>query len=622
MSGARSDDESGDIIVKQVIGIKGGFKSVILRMLASTGTVGYNHATYDAWSAQLGLGIPWQALGDTFEQSMATLDAISPMRMNIFLTKPTKFEKIIRPEMLIRNAGLFLDNGEMRWMTPQATSGSSYTLTTSSKASAADADDPDRSGSSKTERWMRNKITVSYNRNPDSDKFTENRTVINEASIQDHGGLVAAHTIKMPNTYDVGDDSIDVALSLIAPWIVGVFSEPLTMVTRSINRKFFHLLPGDTVALSDDHVRAPETGLRGLTAYAAWVLNVRRNWKTGVGGVDLVLLGPRYGAYSPTARVSSYASGSKELTLVANTHRLAADGADIDDFSVSDKVRVVEISPASGTALTWVDTIAGITGNVATLTTGDGGVWDATKTWRMISDDYATAVTAQQADTYMADDADGEILGTVLGQYWSAGMPGVASISAADPTQRHRFPNGISDDEGEPVSTGLHADLIASVNNLLSYKTASQCPVLAGTTTGGNWQYETTSTDYVLMALFPFKAYALLESSDDDFTINLKAAPLFYRSAGSAGNVSCRITTCKSPPTGSSMTDVSFPAGSQQITFTNAAASPTFGTVTDIGLGPTAVNGSTIFLAVEMKVTSGDTGALCGVGELWKGPAE
>jgi hypothetical protein len=621
-SWTRTVDELGDIEVTQIVVISGTFTGVMLRLFASTGTAGYNHAAYDAFDGPLALGLPWEILGDTFEDSLIALSAAFFARIELLLDKPIKFESILRPELLLRNATLQLDDGKIRWLAPQITGVTTHALDTTNKATAADTTNPDRSKSRVTTELLRNKLSVSFNRIPGSETYHDERTVTNQASIEDHGGLTKSLTIKLRNSYYQPSTRIEEAVEMLAPYVVGVFAKEAVIVTRTISRKLFHMLPGEAVLLDDDSVRDQTTGIRSLSSVAGWLTSVRPNWKMAEGECDIVLTGSRYAPYSPAGDVVSYGTATKIVTLATNTYSVSGDDADASHFPAGHKVRMIEVSPAVvGSPDTWVDTVASQTGDTVTLTTGDGGQYSPTKTWRLVSDDFVTAIEAQQTDAYQADDADNQILDAKVGNLWSMYVPDPATLPAIDLTARHRYPPTVSFAEGEPVSTAMHDDLIKALNNLISYKTAPQCPVLAGQETNGQWNDDYASSDdslWRLIKVIPWYYGPLITDAGDDWAFKLKVAAYFYRSAG-AGQVKVRVTTASAPPSGTSLDNVSLGTNVESITFATSATSPTFGTVTDVTPKPHQPSRRG-YLIVEAQGDSGATVSIVGLGELWRGP--
>src|SRR5262249_19033457 len=62
LSTSREDGSSTPVTVRQIWIEDGPIGEIFLKLLASTGTAGYNHPTYDVYPRWLGAGIPWQLL--------------------------------------------------------------------------------------------------------------------------------------------------------------------------------------------------------------------------------------------------------------------------------------------------------------------------------------------------------------------------------------------------------------------------------------------------------------------------------------------------------------------------------------------------------------------------------
>jgi hypothetical protein len=243
--------------------------------------------------------------------------------------------------------------------------------------------------------------------------------------------------------------------------------------------------PGEVCLFTDGFARDPETGVRGLTNKPALVLAQNASW----GGfqeparceVDLMIF-PRLSLaeYAPCAQVddtaatAGYVAGTKVLTCYAHEHSEASAVADATRFLVGHKVRVIEIDPATAAApLSWDDVVAGQSGNTITLTTGLAG-WDTSKKYRVISDDYVDATTAQRAKAYQADDADGQIADLRAPFSLAFNPTAPATFTASVATELPERPPTSAAGDGAALDTG-HARAIArGVNNLISYKTAPQ----------------------------------------------------------------------------------------------------------------------------------------------------
>jgi hypothetical protein len=629
--GALSYDEVGDLEVRQIVAITGGLKAVMLRLLASTGTAGYNHATYDEFDEQLGCAIPWELLQDLEAQFDNIQTNYGSAQVTVVLDKPVKFEQILAPELALRGFYLISDNGRLRLVSP-STPGSTTThsLATSSKAGASGADDNQRTSGGMTHEFIKTKITVEYNRGID-DKYRNTRTIVNLSARSDYGQDYPM-TIKARNTFGQDVEAlspmIERLISHLGDIVLGQFAYPLKRLSRTINRRFFHVRPGDTVSLTDDSIRDPRTGVRGLSNYPCWVEKVQTDWSTGIGTVSLIMLvgddATRYGVYSPAAKMVSYSAGPKEVTVEANEFTFTGTTAspDASHFAVGDKVRLIEESSAVPSSPdTATDTVAAVSGNIITLTTGftpTGGV-----TYYVVSDDRTTAQLAQRSDAYIADDVDNKILDTGASNLW--GMTSLLLIGgpAADSTKHFRFPANLSDDEGEPVSTFLHTTAEVNLNNLVNRRTAISCPDLAGH--GSTWEQGHLSADSAVYRLVGVRPVCLHRGyySAQRF---LYLSPHFYRAAGT-GSVRVRYTLAQFAPRDGTASnprdDVVFAEPYIQTEFSTTSTTPVYGTRATIDtVGRIGGQRGVGFFCIELRAVSGETVRHVAVGEAWQGPLE
>src|SRR5690606_38485149 len=133
--------------------------------------------------------------------------------------------------------------------------------------------------------------------------------------------------------------------------------------------------PGDIVTVSDDFARDPTTGVRSLTARPAIIIRhaynpggARPNSKEPeppVGEVELMFVATnRVYAYSPSALVSSYTSGTKTITVAEHEYSESSEDPDVMHFSAGDAIRIIEVDPDDPTnPLTWTRNISSIAGN-------------------------------------------------------------------------------------------------------------------------------------------------------------------------------------------------------------------------------------------------------------------
>lgn len=106
--------------VAQVLMYSDTFGELLKKLLYSTGTANYNHPTYDVLPASVGLGIPGEILGPTFEASVDQL-AGSGLGWLLVITKPRKLSALIWSDLQLRWAYFRWRSGHIElwsWPTP------------------------------------------------------------------------------------------------------------------------------------------------------------------------------------------------------------------------------------------------------------------------------------------------------------------------------------------------------------------------------------------------------------------------------------------------------------------------------------------------------------------------
>ena len=85
--------------------------TIFLRLMASTGTLGYNHPTYDVYPPQMSVGCPWSLLD---ANSIAQLDQVE---YTLLITKPTPFVKLLEAALNFTGKQLVVADGKIKIVT-------------------------------------------------------------------------------------------------------------------------------------------------------------------------------------------------------------------------------------------------------------------------------------------------------------------------------------------------------------------------------------------------------------------------------------------------------------------------------------------------------------------------
>jgi hypothetical protein len=514
------EDDSG-FSVRQIYAVEGSLSDLLPRLLCSTGTAAYNHATYDTLPAEISAGIPFELLGTTFTDSCQSLDAGSADLL-LMIDKPTTLADLLGADLILRGASIGWKTGKLRMVQWQNPNGSTavYALTEANKASASGIEDIGRTSVALSTQHMRNSVKIEYCRPLDSDTYAKTFILEDIGSVDDQGGASKALTISMRNSTSELD-STSIGVESAVPGFLSrlpLFSRPMRLLKRSIGFDLFESIStGDVVTVADNFARDPATGVRGL-AKQGLIVGMRYDWggpnpgRTGkardvFGEVEIMLLdADRTALYAPACHIDSthttggftagYDNAAKQLYMLtnANTDSVVDVVHDASFFSAGDLVTIIEIDPAVAASPTrWDRTISTVVGDVVTLTAAlSAPAFDTAKQYRMVSQLYTSATTTQRTKTYLADDVDGRILNTsppfVLGvtqRNFSI------SETYANLAERH---SAETYDEGRPLDASTERALIRTCNHLVGNFTKTNTPLVyesaftGATVTGTDWQ--------------------------------------------------------------------------------------------------------------------------------------
>jgi hypothetical protein len=580
--------------IRQVFLHEGTFGDIMKMVAYSTGTIGYNHATYDRLPPGQCLGIPYDMLGDNFD---ATVDLLPRAGDTILVTieKPKKFAELFAGDLTLRSAHLIWREGGLRWChwsTPSSATAST-TLDQSNKAEPASAGSEanHRTASVLDSSWVKNIVKLNYDR--DITKIGEGGAstyrsapfvLVDATSIDDQGGKASTFTINCDNVYSdydgLGQGISELAAGKLA-WLP-YFSRPIWKITRSISPDLYEGFGvGEIVLVTDPFVRDPTTGQRGIVARPGLVVRHRYDLGGAVAGkphekprdmqgeVDIVFLGSdRTFAYVPCAEIDeTYSSGGftagydgmSLLRFHAHKHSSTSSTVDVGSFATGDRVRVVEVDPTDLAAPdNWDTEITNVTSGsneceIADTLTG----FDSAKRYRMVFSDYATTVTAQKTKSFQAG-TNGRIANVASPAQYGIQSQSffVLTFGLHDHTTVPELPANISygPGTGSGRDTGYDQELALLLDNLMDHKTARSSPFLDNTISS-NTSYD----GYRLLRIRPIFLGDMLMGARGRY---LYIRP-FWRSQGSGGatvDVSLRVTLSGYLPTGTSLDDVTIKA--------------------------------------------------------------
>lgn len=554
----RMDVEGEPLTITQVGVIVGPLNVVAMRLLASTGTSGHNHATHDVLPHQLGAALPWSLIS-SLPADFAALTAASD-DIEIVVDKPTKLTDVLGADLLLRAAHFVWKSGLLRltsWVQPTAAS-ALHVLTEANKARPVGTAASERTVAALTDEYVRNVIKVEFGRRLGGDDYRDSRTVTDTSAMDAMGQRVV--TIKARNTRKAS--TVENLISQLAG-ILPVFSRPMQILKRSVNLTMFEgVAPGDQCVITDEHVRDPSTGRRGITTKPGLIIAHARDfggYETDTGRVadmsseveivifarDLIV------TYAPAAEVDGYDAPTAALTVLDNAYSDSDFGIDIEHFNVGDMVKIIEIDPANPAApLLWHRQIDSISGSDIVLDSAlSSPAYDGTKTYRVIWDDWGTVTSAQRLKCYQADDATGLI--DAGGDEQAAYEYGWQTGGARTWTEElWTSPIALYAEEawgdGVGLDVGYEHDLIRIVNALVNTRTAPCLPTL-----GRNVLANSTGAaglSKTIVAILPIAMGANdLGSQGDRY---LFVAPWYRSSSGASATVT--ISLCAHAPVGTS----------------------------------------------------------------------
>lgn len=573
----RDDGTGGVTTIRQVALLNASFRNLVMYFLASTGTAGFNHATYDALPTQLSAGIPWSAMsslaGDITAQQSASADLMC------VIEKPTRLWDVLGCEFVMRGAFLVWggggSGGSLRcrtWATPSATT-AVHSLTEANKADPAQSRSTHRTVAHADDSTVVNLVKINYNRSLASgESYRQSITIADVSAMESTGSKTI--TVNARNCYGANHSStaaVETLATFVAGWLP-LFVHPMRLFRRSIALPLFEgVAPGDHCTITDNNIRDPSTGARGVSGLPGLIVSHRVSWgglgvgdggpgiaRPLVGEVDvLVFPRSRIAPYAPCAQVddtaggAGYNAGTKVLTLYAHQHSESSGTADAAEFLIGDDVLIVEIDPADPAApQSWTDEVAAQSGNTITLTTGLAG-FDTAKKYRVVSNTYGTASTTQRADCYQADSTDGLIEDTLQPYHYGYQAYNPSSWTDDTTTSQVELYADLSYGDGRPFDTGYERAECRLVNNLVGYRTAPSFQHMTYSVSAAGGSFVRGILWILPLSLGPGELGA------GNRLLYLRP---FFRS-GTGASATVRVSLCRHAPIGSSrtLTDEEYP---------------------------------------------------------------
>ena len=574
----RTVDEEGDILVKQVAIIEGTFRDLLTRCLASTGTASYN-GTYDVFPAQLGAAIPWGLLSDNWVSSVGNVSEGIANQI-VVLEKRTRLIDKFGGQMVAALASLQWKDAGLQcvtWASPNSVN-YEHTFSESNKAESDKVTASQMTVANVTDKFLVTSVKVEYNRVLSGGYLSTDE--VRDASAGYYMGRTRVVTISLPNIYGppvgTGTGTIEALLDGLKA-TVPLFSKPLRVLKRKINGSYFDgVAPGDQCLISDNHVRDPATGTRGITSKPGIVMSVSVDWggyetdsgslRDANGDVEIVISPrDRVSRYSPCAEVdfdaanAGYDVGNDQLTTRDHQHSNSAAPIDATHFDVGDAVEIVEIDPDTAASPTrWSRTVSAVNGNkIAVSPALSAPAWDATKRYRIISRYYDDGpVSTQQQDVYQADTSG--LVDTEQPYEYGYNAGGANTFTEDQSVQYARLPATIAYDPLAPLDTGYEQDIAKLVNALCWGRTALCAPYLSRNIMG----YVDVGIIRKILAVIPIHVGP--GRLQTDVRRKLYVTP-WLRRATAGADATMYVSLCRHRPAGTSLSLTSTAAPEYQL---------------------------------------------------------
>jgi hypothetical protein len=541
--------EDQRIPVRQVWIVSDTLSRLLLRMLLSTGTRGYNEATYDKWPAGMSCGLPANLV------DVASIEALGDQ----FSSAGRLFQVLLGPEnaadhieSLMRTLGFHLlwrrtDTAYKLMATIPTTVASLEPVAT---LDASNTGNQHYTESASGAELVRNRITIRYNRDASTGEFHASETYDNLASMseQDEPSALEYDALGL---YDYeGSKLADWRQNVAAP-ICAYFGRPIRKHTRSGSRQLWFVGLGDVVLFDDADAPDAVAGTYGTSSVKAWVVAVTKNYETYELDSITVLVPPSNTVrLAPSAMVDfsrpdgGYDASNRRLYVLPSEFTRAADAHDVTWFYPLDRVFIVEIDP-SGPPTSWSRTVSAVGTSYLDLTVGlSTPAFDPSKRYYVTLQPYAQATlnparqrafhgapAGDHVVAFAADDAnhldDGSEGHDAM--LWGMNLPllDVGLPSTGD--QHYRRPSDVADDPNAPVSAHVMRDLVYAVNNLYRH-VMNQHPI------SDQWTVDVAnrSGDYRLLA-GPYKVWCPPGVESLEFSVDaFSTAPATFRVTCSA----------------------------------------------------------------------------------------
>jgi len=402
---------------------------LIPRVLLSTGTSGYNHATYDVYPAGYGIGMAAADVDeDSIADALATFEAGQLYRTYIW-TKPRSALEWLDEECRTLGLIVSLQNGGLTFRRAPTFSTAGLAVGTfdeSNKAAINERIAIERAAIQETPDGLWNTALLRGRWSPTREEYGEAITLVDTVSVDGYG----QSRILELGTQGMTGSSAGLVPSVLAR--MQIFRFPFPRITRSIDRTTLEgLVVGNAWLLTDSGIPDPFTGARGVTNRLTYLEAFSFDFHAARGTVTLRMFPNQRAAPLAPSALLDYDHVTGGYDAVSSPRRLytkpttysEAGVKDVTYFPVGSKIRVIQQDAANPAApLTWgnVEVLAIVAGSDYIEIDSALAGFVATNRYTFTFDDYDVAVSSQRTlGTWQADSADGFIQATTDWYPWT-----------------------------------------------------------------------------------------------------------------------------------------------------------------------------------------------------------
>ncbi len=559
---------------------------IMLQLMLSTGTEGFNHPTYDVYPYGNGLGLPatmvdietFEGIGDAFSYELA-------------LVEPKPFREILESLLAVTGRFLIWKNGKLSLTYPGYDNPNTAEFVELTEANKADPND--RPAIKYSADSIVNVLKLRYGTSENVPLRTQSNggrlihhetiTAEFQASISDFGQRKTAE-INAPGLLSP-DDWVRYVMAPAGSY----FSRPVAAITRSYNASLIHMVPGDIVKLTDDAIIDPRTGTQGVAGLAGFVTETRFDWASMRGTVTFAFLpehdASKYATYSPSALIDydayngGYNAAGPYIQLKPHAFSRSSEDADVTHFDAGDTLRYVEYSPADPLSpvrdVFTVDTVD--EENHRLYLTGTLGSWDSSLKYVVEAQGKSACQTSQQDHAFIADDADNSTGYADDDANIYSGAANTYNPFVLNPSYTTEFivpadsssSAGVST-VGNPYSARKPYQLAESLNNFLGYKCCQVVNDLPNHAMGNYTEIVGDGTSYLVHGPLMIPLYDVNAASPRRRSYGVKVR--ICRTAGT-GSAVCQVISSSQLVTGSATNSTAYAPGYQVLTFSTTSSS-------------------------------------------------